>query len=148
MAMNSEVPHDMPCLLCVTVNGWVVGCAAKTSWSCPYSPHAVLAYITSRAPAIHFLPYFHAFACAFVSVEYCFSFLDLVNTSFQRQPKRCLFAEHILLPSPYIGLDPVVQHWVCLSVSPAAPNVLSAFLSLCIPVLRTVPFTSDTYSDF
>lgn len=51
--------------------------------------------------------HFHAFACAVVSVEYYFSFLDLVNISFQTQPRCYSFKTPLLntLPCPAPAWD-------------------------------------------
>lgn len=85
---------------------------------------------------LHLLSYLHAFTCAVESVEYCLSFLVLVNIS------RCLsqhllystqvllfqeaLAAHPLLPKPCVRLCLAVQCWVYLSLSLAALRVLRA----------------------
>lgn len=109
LTMNSGVPpRCVPCLLLNTADGWEEG--AQWLPSCPRTPHAVMTSLALKVTECHFLSHFHAFVSVVVSVEYCFSFLDLVKScsSFLTQLKCYSFEK----PLPCLGLDPVGQHWV------------------------------------
>lgn len=79
LTMNSRIPHDVRPASCWTQQMDGSEGVQHTSFSCPPNPHAVLTSLTLRSPNVHFLSHLHTFACAVVSVECCFSFLDLAN---------------------------------------------------------------------
>ena len=118
LTVNSRIPHDVRPASCRTQQMDGSEGVQHTSFRSPHNPHAVLTSRTLRSPNVHFLSHFPTFACAVVSVEYCFSFLDLVDiySSSWVQPKYYSLKKPLLNTPSYPAPASDLTLWSALGI--------------------------------
>lgn len=95
------------------------GCPAKASSCCRHYPCAMPTSTPSGSPDALIFKLLHVL----LYLEYCFSFLELVNiySSFQTKPKCCFFKKPLLNTPSYLAPAPDLTLWcsagcICLSL--------------------------------